>query len=155
MVCARWMGEPSQMTSSRPGRSRRSCWLEEAHHVVAAEAAEAGLLHVQEQPPVRGDGADGAEVVARQRHPQRRRLPGRGVGAHHAGQQAGQQIERGLVYEDEKDGALLAAGFAESAGHRSVHQARMIASSRWVARVWGCWGLQPICRSSRVRLAGW
>jgi hypothetical protein len=41
-----------------------------------------------------------------------------------------------------------------SAGQRSVSQAWMAASSRWVARSVGCWGLQPIARRRRGICAG-
>lgn len=64
------------------------------------------LLDMGEQPARRGDGTDSREVVVRQRRTQDRRLATWRV---RAGRE-GQQIEAGLVYEE--DGTVLLARFA-------------------------------------------
>lgn len=69
-------------------------------------AAERLRLHVREEPAIGGDGADGGEVIARERDAQDGRLADGCVGAG----DEGQEIEARLVYEE--DGALLLPGFA-------------------------------------------
>ncbi len=68
--------------------------------------AEGIWLDVGEEPPVRGEGADRSEVVARERRAQNGRLPPWSVRA----SQEGQQVEAGLVYEDDR--SVLRLGFA-------------------------------------------
>lgn len=68
--------------------------------------AERLPLDVGEQPPVRRDGADHGEVVARERDAQDGSLTAWGIGA----RDERQQIEGGLVYEEDR--AVFGAGFA-------------------------------------------
>jgi hypothetical protein len=111
-------------------------------------APKCALADLEEEPPLVGQAADDREMIAGTRHPEDRRLPPRGVGAH----QARQQIEAGLVYPDNR--SPLASGFAKRAGQRSLHHSWMAASLRWVARRIGFWTLQPSSRRSRLICAG-
>jgi hypothetical protein len=111
-------------------------------------APERPLADLEEEPSIVGQAADDREMIAGTGHPENRRLPPRGVGAH----QARQQIEARFVYPD--NGTPLALGFAKRAGQRSVHHSRMAASLRWVARRSGFWTLQPTSRRSRLICAG-
>lgn len=107
------------------------------------------LVDHQEQAVVQGDAADDRQVVAGQRHAQDGRLRPWRVAADHRRQ----QIEAGLVYPDDAlTGALRPL---LSAGQRLAYQAAMAASSRWVARTTGFWGLQPIARKRRLTCDGW
>lgn len=112
--------------------------LEEAHDVRALVGV---LLHVQQQSSIRGDAADDRQVIAAQRQAEDRRLAARGVGP----DGAGQQIEAGLV--DPDDGPSFPVGPLFRAGQRSVRQASIAASFRWLARWTGFWTLQPAARS--------
>ena len=58
---------------------------------------------------------------------------------------AGQQVEAGLV--DPDDGPAFLVGPRFSAGQRSVRQASIAASFRWLARWIGFWTLQPAARN--------
>jgi hypothetical protein len=118
---------------------------QEAYHGVPVIGL---LLHLQQEPSIGREATDGGEVIPGQVHPQARRLPTRRIGAHHPRQ----EIETGLVYPD--DGALLCCRFFLSAGQRSVRQAAMAASSRWVARTSGFCGLQRSLRRRRETWAG-
>lgn len=88
-------------------------------------------------------------MVPRERHPQHRCLPARGVGAHHPGQ----QVKADFVYPD--DGAPLARCFFLIAGQRSCFQAAMAASSRWLARMIGFWDVHPMRARRRLTCPGW
>src|SRR5215212_2946141 len=112
-------------------------------------APKRALADLEQEPPLVGQAADDREMIAGTGHPEDRRLPPRGVGAH----QARQQIEAGLVYPDNR--TPLALGFAKRAGQRSVHHWVMAVSLRWVARRIGFCTLQPISRRSRLICAGW
>ena len=111
--------------------------LEEADDVRALVGV---LLHVHQQPAVRGDAADDGQVVAAQGEAEDRRLAARGVGP----DGAGEEVEAGLV--DPDDGPPFLVGPFLRAGQRSVRQASIAASSRWLARWTGFWTLQPAAR---------
>lgn len=95
--------------------------LQEADDVRALERV---LLHVQQQPAVRGDAADDGQVVPAQGEAEDRRLAARGVGP----DGTGEQVEAGLV--DPDDGPPVLVGPLLRAGQRSVHQASIAASFR-------------------------
>ena len=120
--------------------------LQEAHRIPAFECSR---LHRHQQLACAGYPADHREMIARQRYPQNWRLSTRGVTAH----PARQQVETGLVYPD--DDSSFALALFLSAGQRSLYQAAITASSRWLARMIGFCGVQP--RRARIRLtcAGW
>jgi len=111
--------------------------LEEAHDV---RALIRPLLHEHQQPAIRGDAADDRQVIAAQRQAEDRRLAARGVGP----DGAGQQVEAGLV--DPDGGSTFLFGPLFRAGQRSVRQASIAASLRWLARWTGFWTLQPAAR---------
>ena len=113
--------------------------LQEADHVQALEGV---VLDQQQQPAVRGEAADGRQVVVGQRYPQEWGLAARGVGA----DRSRQQVEAGLVYPD--DGPPFPLGFFLRTGQRSVSQRSIAASSLWLARRTGFWALQPAARRS-------
>ena len=113
---------------------------QEAHHILAGQGS---LLDQEHELAIRGDPADGREVILGQGDPQDGRLAAGRV-APNAG---GEEGEARFVYPD--DGAVFAFSLFLSAGQRSVSQAWMAASSRWVARSVGCWGLQPMARRRR------
>lgn len=86
------------------------------------------VLHLHEEPAIRGDAADGRQMVAGQRHVEDGRLPAWGISANgHWQQRKGR-----LINPDNR--ALLRFGLFLSAGQRSSHHALMAASLRWVAR---------------------
>jgi hypothetical protein len=118
---------------------------QEAHHILAAQGP---LLDQEQELAIRGNTTDGREVIFGQGNPQDGRLAAGRIAPH----PTGQQIEARFVYPD--DGAVFGFGLFLSAGQRSVSQAAMAASSRWVARSVGCWGLQPMARRSRGIWAG-
>ncbi len=120
--------------------------LEEPDYIGAAQRA---VAHLQEELAGGRNGADGREMVARQRDPQHGRLAPRGIGA----DSGRQQIEARFVYPDERP--LLGLGFFSRAGICSAVQAAMAASLRWVARRSGFCTVQGSERSSRLRWAGW
>ena len=109
--------------------------LQKTDHI---RAAEGPLLDLKEQLSVHGDAADDRQMLPLQKYPQDRRPATRCIGTHHARQQR----EAGLVYPD--DGPPFGLGLSLRAGHRSLYQAAMAASSRWVARRIGFWALQPM-----------
>ena len=113
--------------------------LQEADDVRALVGA---LLDQHQQPTRRGAAADDGQVVAAQRQPADGRLPARGVGP----DGTGQEVEAGFV--DPDDGPSLLVGPLFRAGQRSVSQASIAASFRWLARVIGFWTLQPAARRS-------
>jgi hypothetical protein len=100
------------------------------------------LLHVQQQSPVRGDAADDREVIAAQRQSDEGRPAAWGGGP----DGTGQQVEAGLV--DPDDGPSFLVSPFLRAGQRSVRQASIAASFRWLARWIGFWTLQPAARRS-------
>ena len=63
-------------------------------------------LNMGKQPPVRRDGADGGEMVARERDAQDGSLAAWGVRTRHEGE----KVERCLVYEEDR--AVFSLGFA-------------------------------------------
>ena len=69
-------------------------------------APERALLHLEQQASRVGEPADHGPMVMGERRVQQRRLAPRGVGA----DDAGQRVEGGLVYPDER--SLLALRFA-------------------------------------------
>jgi hypothetical protein len=113
--------------------------LEEADDVRALVGV---LLHVHQQPAVRGDAADDGQVVAAQGEVEDRRLAARGVGP----DGAGEEVEARFV--DPDDGPPFLVGPLFRAGQRSVRQASIAASFRWLARRTGFWTLQPAARRS-------
>ena len=120
--------------------------LQELHDLRTANRT---LVDPQEQAVIQADAADDRQVVTGQRHPQDGRLAARSVGADHRWQ----QVEARLVYPDDRLAGTFGPFFR--AGQRVAYQAAMAASSRWVARTRGFWGLQPIVRNSRLTCAGW
>jgi hypothetical protein len=102
------------------------------------------LTHLQEEASIEGDGADGGEMVTREGHAQDGSLPPRRPGA----DRKWEQIEARFIYPD--DGRSLFVRPFLSAGQRSSPPAAILASSRCVARLIGCWRLQPHAR--RIRL---
>ena len=113
--------------------------LEEADDVRAFVRV---LLHQHEQAPRRRDAADDCQVVAAQREAEDRRLPAWGVGP----DRAREEVEARLV--DPDDGPALLVSPLFRAGQRSVRQASIAASFRWLARAIGCCTLQPAARRS-------
>lgn len=111
--------------------------LEEADDVRALVGV---LLHMHQQPAVRGDAADDGQVVAAQRQAEDGGLTTWGVGP----DGAGEEVEAGLV--DPDDSSSLLVGPLFRAGQRSVRQASIAASFRWLARCTGFWTLQPAAR---------
>ena len=111
--------------------------LEEADDVRALVRA---LLHVHQQPTGRGDAADDGQMITAQGEAEDRRLAARGVGP----DGTGQQVEAGLI--DPDDGSPLLVSPFFRAGQRSVRQASIAASFRWLARWTGFWTLQPAAR---------
>jgi hypothetical protein len=120
---------------------------------VAQKADDAGTpegdgLDHMEQPPFGSNATDDREMIAGQGNPQHRGVPTWSVGPH----DTRQQIEPGFVYPDDR--TAFGRGFFLSAGQRSVCQAVMAASSRWLARWVGFWTLQPSRRRRRLICAG-
>ena len=113
--------------------------LEEAHDIRALVGV---VLHQHEQAPLRRDAADGRQVVAAQRQAEDWRLPARGVGP----DRAREEVEARFV--DPDDGPALLVGPLFRAGQRSVRQASIAASFRWLARSIGFCTLQPADRRS-------
>ena len=106
------------------------------------------LLYLHEEPSIRCQTADRRKMIARERHPQDRRMSSRRPGAD--GHR--HQINSRLI--DPNDGLLLSFRLFLSAGQRSSRQALIAASSRWVACWIGCCTLQPTARKSRLTWAG-
>ena len=100
------------------------------------------VLHQHEQAPLRRDAADDRQVVAAQRETEDRRLPARGVGP----DRAREEVDARFV--DPDDGPPLLVSPLFRAGQRSVRQASMAASFRWLARSIGFCTLQPAARRS-------
>ena len=100
------------------------------------------LLDVHQQPARRGNAADDGQVIPAQRQAEEGRLSAWRVGT----DGAGEQVEAGLV--DPDDGPSFLVGPFFRTGQRSVSQASIAASARWLARVIGCWTLQPAARRS-------
>ena len=113
--------------------------LEEAHDIRARVGV---VLHQHEQAPLRRDAADDRQVVAAQREAEDRRLPAWGVGP----DRTREEIEARFV--DPDDGPTLLVSPLFRAGQRSVRQASIAASSRWLARSIGFCTLQPAARRS-------
>lgn len=100
------------------------------------------LLHQHEQAPLWRHTADDGQMVATQREAENWRLPARGVGP----DGAREEIEARFV--DPDDGSSLLVSPLFRAGQRSVRQASIAASFRWLARVMGFCTLQPAARRS-------
>src|SRR3712207_3893201 len=100
-------------------------------------------------PPVRPPSRRRRQMVARERHPQGRRLPRRGVGAH----PRRQQVAAGFVYPDAA--APFGVRLVLRVGQRAACQATLAASSRWGAWVGGNGELWPSARTLRLTWAGW
>src|SRR5919106_2930888 len=130
----------------QPHRDVGSQVLEEAGRIFAPEGP---VLYPGVQPTMVGDAADHREMVPAQGRPEHRGLAPGGIGLDHQGQ----QVAAGLVYED--DGPAFVLGLFFRAGQRSSFQLRMAASSRWLARLRGCWRLQPYCLRMRPTWEGW
>jgi hypothetical protein len=103
--------------------------LETRDHVCRSDRA---VLAVEVERALRGDGADGGEMVAGAPLPQDRRLAHRCIGAH----DAGQGVDTRRIEEEER--LLPRLGPFLSAGHVSSRQRAMAASSRCGARRIGC-----------------
>jgi hypothetical protein len=97
-------------------------------------------LHVHQQPAGRGDATDHRQMVATQRQAEDGGLATRGVGP----DRAWEEVEARFVDPDDGPPFLVSPFF--SAGQRSVRQASMAASFRWLARWTGFWTLQPAAR---------
>jgi len=110
---------------------------------------ESCVLHLYVQLALGCDGANGRQMVARQRNMQHRRLSARRIRTH--GHR--QQIEPGFVYEH--DGTSFPVGFFLMASQVSARHCSIAASWRWVARSRGFWRLHFICLSSRPTCRGW
>ena len=113
--------------------------LEEADDVRALVGL---LLHQHQQSSRRGNTADDRQVVAAQRQPEDGRLPARGVGPDRA------REEGEARFVDPDDGSALLVAPLFRAGQRSVRQASIASSFRWLARWIGFWTLQPAARRS-------
>ena len=112
---------------------------EEAHDVRARVGV---ILHQHAEPAGRCDAADDRQMIAAQWQAEDGSLTTRRGGA----DGAGEQVEARFI--DPDDGpALLVSPFFR-AGQRSVRQASIAASFRWLARSIGCWTLQPSARRS-------
>ena len=111
--------------------------LEEADDVRALVRV---LLDQHQHPTRRGDAADDGQMVTAQGEAEDRRLAARGVGP----DGAGEQVEAGLIDPDDGPPFLVSPFFR--AGQRSVRQASIAASFRWLARWTGFWTLQPAAR---------
>lgn len=114
--------------------------FQEADDILAAIGT---LLGHQQEGVVHSDATNRRYMVPSERHAQDRGLTTRRIGAH----ETGQEIEARFVYPDDRSTFFLSPFF--SAGQRSVYQASMAASSRWVARRIGFWTLQPMSLRSR------
>ena len=113
--------------------------LEEADDIRALVRV---LLDQHEQAPRGGDAADHRQMVAAQGQAEDRRLPARGVGP----DRAREEVEARFV--DPDDGPPLLVSPLFRAGQRSVCQASIAASFRWLARSIGFCTLQPAARRS-------
>jgi hypothetical protein len=113
--------------------------LEEAHDIRARVRV---ILHEHEQTTRRRDAADDGQMVVGQGQTEDGSLPPGGVGA----DSAGEQVEARFV--DPDDGSPLLVSPFFRAGQRSVCQASIAASFRWLARSIGFWTLQPSARRS-------
>jgi hypothetical protein len=100
------------------------------------------LLHEHQQPTSRGDATDNRQMIPAQRQSEDGCLATWSVGS----DGTGEQIEARLV--DPDDGSSLLVGPLFRAGQRSVRQASIAASLRWLARVMGFCTLQPAARRS-------
>ena len=107
------------------------------------------LLHFHQQLSTFGYATDSRQMVPRQRHAQHWCLAAWGIRAHHTSQ----QVEACFVYP--YDGAPFSSCFFLREGQRVECQVAMAASSRWLARRIGFWGLQPICAMMRETWEGW
>jgi hypothetical protein len=107
------------------------------------------VLHQHEQAPGGGDAADDRQVVAAQGEAEDRRLAARRVGA----DGAGEEVEARFVDPDDRPTLLVSPLFR--AGQRSVRQASITASFRWLARAIGFCTLQPAARRSLPTWLGW
>lgn len=113
--------------------------LEEADDVRALVRV---LLDQHEQASLRRDAADDRQVVAAQREAEDGCLPAWGVGP----DRAREEVEARFV--DPDDGPAFLVGPLFRAGQRSVRQASIAASFRWLARSIGFCTLQPAARRS-------
>jgi hypothetical protein len=120
--------------------------FQEGHHI---DRVERVVLAGEIQLPLRRQGADGREMVARPPLPQDRRLPDRGIGADHTRQ----GVEPRFVYEEEV--LPLRLGPLLMTGQVSSRHWIIAASSRWRARRAGFWGLQRISWHKRPTCTGW
>jgi hypothetical protein len=120
--------------------------LEEPDHIRTRDGV---VLQVQVQLSRGRDSADGRQRIARQAHPQHGRLTPWRVGAH----TRRQQRKAGFISPDQ--GTPFVGRFVLSSGQRSSCHWAMAASSRWVARCSGFWGLQSSARKSRLTWSGW
>ena len=102
--------------------------LKKGHDVAGIEGA---ILAMEVQLALRGNGADGGEMIEGPPFSQNRGLPSRRIGTYHAGQ----GVEAGFIYEEE--GLLLGCCPFLMAGHVSVRQRAIAASSRWRAQRMG------------------
>ena len=126
MVWLRWIGDPSPMITIRPGTSRSRCsqkaTIVRIHGVVLAMEIPLAL---------RRHRTDDGEVIAGPPFPQDRRVPHRGIGV----DDTRQGIKARLIYEEDR--LLLRFRPFLIAGHVSVRQRAIAASSRWRARRMG------------------
>jgi hypothetical protein len=115
--------------------------LQEGYHVLRIEGA---LLDVEIEFSLRGDGADGREMITRPPLPQDGSLAHRGIGA----DDTGQGIKPRFVYE--QDCLLLRLRPFLRAGQVSSRQWAIAASSRCRARRAGFCGLQRMAWHKRL-----
>ncbi len=113
--------------------------LEKAHDIRALIGV---LLHEHQQPARWSDATDNRQVITAQRQPEDGCLAARSVGP----DGPGEQVEARLI--DPDDGSPLLVSPLFRAGQRSVRQASMAASFRWLARWTGFCTLQPAARNT-------
>ncbi len=113
--------------------------LEEAHDI---QARVGMVLHQHQQSARWGDAADDRQMIVGQGQAEDGSLPPGSVGA----DSAGEQVEARFVDPDDGPSFLVSPFFR--AGQRSVRQASIAASFRWLARSIGFWTLQPSARRS-------
>ena len=101
------------------------------------------FLAVEVHLTCRGDGSDGRQVVMGVPLPQEGGLTDRGIRTH----DTGQGRTPGFIYKEAR--LLLRFSPFLIAGHVSVRQRAIAASSRWRARRIGCCGLQRIALQRR------